>query len=102
MMDELTRSQKKALNEQRNDLRQALEHGPTRRFLRRLFDDCGLFAPNFEGDRFQEGCRSVALGVVREINEIDVQQFPRLMQEGANEVTRSRVAERKQEIEDDV
>lgn len=99
-MENLSRSQTKALKEQRRDLEQALEHGPTRRFLRRLFDDCGLFAPNFDGDRYQEGCRSVALGIVREINEIDVNQFPRLMQEGANEATRTRVEQRKQETND--
>lgn len=80
----------------------ALEHGPTRRVLRRLLDNCGLFARNIDADPYQEGRRSVALGLVAEMNAIDVNQFPRLLQEGANEVTRSRVAERNMETEEDV
>lgn len=102
-MEKLSRSQTKALKAQRDALELAMEHGPTRRFMRSLLDACGVFAPNTsvgpEGV-FLEGQRSVGLSIMAEMNEIDPHMLPKLLQDGANELIRSRVDTRKQETMD--
>lgn len=100
-MEQLSRSQKAALKEQRQDFQLALGHEPTRKLLRRLLTTCGLFDRNPEGDKYLEGRRSVAMDLISEMTEIDVHAFPRLMQEGANEFVRKKTTAEKAQLEQD-
>lgn len=103
-MNDLSRSQTKALKEQRADLAAAYGHEPTRRVLRRLLDACGVFSYNPSTDNavfYTEGQRSVGLWLIAELNAIDVHALPRLLQEGANEAVVNHAAAKNMENQED-
>ena len=78
--------------------RVALGHEPTRKLLRWVLDQTGMFGTAYTGDSaatfYREGRRDVGLEIVAMVNQIDPYEFVRLMKEGVDDLVIARNAER--------
>jgi len=90
-MEDLTRSQRNALRDQRAALSFVLSSEQGRRFVRSLIDASGVYA-NDEGE-YARGRRSIGLSLIAETNAINDKAFVQMMIEAANERTNNRHTE---------
>lgn len=77
--------------------RVALSNEPTRKLLRWVLDQTGMFDTTFTGDSatfYREGRRDIGLEIVAMLNQIDPYEFVRLMKEGVDDLVIARNAER--------
>ena len=72
------------------DLQNVLAMAEGRRFVRRIFDNCGVFASLSITEplltAYQEGRRSVGLGLFEQVKCLNVNYITKLLQEDINNV----------------
>ena len=101
-MNDASRTARQARNDLIKAAQAALAHDPTRKLLRWVLDQTGLFDPAFTGNSstfYNEGKRDVGLNIIALLNEIDPYEFVRLMKEGADDIVRKRNEARRQSDE---
>jgi len=91
-----SRRERQMQNEQLNQLREALQHPPTRVVIRWLLHDCGIYDVGVHEER-----RAVGLGLIHAIGEVDPYEYVRLMKEGADDLVARRSKTQKLERTDD-
>lgn len=84
---ELSRKQKRQMQEARNDMRELLALPAGRRFLTNLLDGCGVLSANPSLSGVAEGRRSVGLSVIDAMRAVDPQAFAKLMLEATGRET---------------
>lgn len=103
----LSRAQKRALQQQRNDVRAALQHAPTKRLLGKVLDMCGLYSyggSNPTDMALLAGRRAVGLDLRGMLDDADPYAYVALSAEAvkAREEARSAAAAEAQgKAEDD-
>lgn len=101
---EYTRTQKAHIQRQRTAMESVAGTDHGRILLRGLIDTAGVFEAPQSSDpielAYQAGRRSMGLTVIHALNEIDPQLYARMVRDAANETTKARGQEPKQDDAD--
>ena len=99
----MTRAQKTAAKQAERDWAQALDHAPTRRVLREIIDQCGVYTPAFTGNSttfYNEGRRSVGLDIIATMERVREGAYLALQREALEVRMRQRTVETEEDEHD--